>query len=527
MRSLAGGSNYMRSRTNPSGIVSPSDIPDSPPRGSDDDIDTIDQQKTIIQPLNLTRSTDTTVIERTDNYLYDDNDVDSIKNYATSSPQRIVYDDNDDNDDNNSIHSSLSSLTLPLPPSSSTSSTTQTLLSNINDLRNLKHNLSIINEESLHEQNERQKSSFNISNTTITTTDDDDDEDEDEDQKGKRLLFELIRQRLPHHHISLTNTSNSSSKTNDIDCQDKSKGTSSTSSLSINDQTMREDSSNHAQSSHDITIPSSAMQESGYDSLLPIGSAPKRSLSNASLSTTRSLIVKKKHRCDEENDDPMNGIVSPSDIPDSPPRGSDDDIDTIDQQKTIIQPLDLTRSTGTTVIERTDNYLYDDNDVDSIKNYATSSPQRISYDDNDDNDDNNSIHSSLSSLTLPLPPSSSTSSTTQTLLSNINDLRNLKHNLSIINEESLHEQNERQKSSFNISNTTITTTDDDDEDEDEDQKGKRLLFELIRQRLPHHHISLTNTSDSSSKTNDIDCQDKSKGPSSTSSLSINDQVIFH
>ncbi|CAF2329787.1 unnamed protein product [Rotaria sp. Silwood2] len=70
---------------------------------------------------------------------------------------------------------------------------------------------------------------------------------------------------------------------------------------------MREDSSNHALSSHDITIPSSAMHESGYDSLLPIGSAPKRSLSNASLSTTRSLIIKKKHRCDEENDDPMNG----------------------------------------------------------------------------------------------------------------------------------------------------------------------------------------------------------------------------
>ncbi|CAF0755705.1 unnamed protein product [Rotaria sordida] len=288
--------------TNPSGILSPSDIPDSPPRGSDDDIDTIEQQKTLIQPLNLTRSTGITVIERTDNYLYNDNDVDSIRNYATS-PQRISYDDNnDDDDDNNSIHSSLSSLTLPLPPSSSTS---KTLLSNINDLRNLKHNLSIINEESLHEQNERQKSSFDISNTTITTTDD--DEDDDEDQKGKRLLFELIRQRLPHHHISLTNTSDSSSKTNDIDIQDKSKGTSSTSSSSINDQTMREDSSNHALSSHDITIPSSAMHESGYDSLLPIGSAPKRSLSNASLSTTRSLIVKKKHRCDEENDDPMNG----------------------------------------------------------------------------------------------------------------------------------------------------------------------------------------------------------------------------
>ncbi|CAF2703053.1 unnamed protein product [Rotaria sp. Silwood2] len=223
------------------------------------------------------------------------------------------------------------------------------------------------------------------------------------------------------------------------------------------------------------------------------------------------------------------GIISPSDIPDSPPRGSDDDIDTIEQQRTIIQPLNLTRSTGTTVIERTDNYLHDDNDVDSIRNYATSSPQRISYNDNDDDDDNNSIHSSLSSLTLPLPPSSSTSSTTQTLLSNINELRNLKRNLSIINEESLHEQNERQKSSFDISNTTITTTDDDDDDddEDEDQKGKRLLFELIRQRLPHHHISLTNTSDSSSKINDIDCQNKSKGTSSTSSSSINDQVIFH
>ena len=50
------------------------------------------------------------------------------------------------------------------------------------------------------------------------------------------------------------------------------------------------------------------MQESGYDSLLPAGSSgPKRSLSNASISTTRSITLKKKHRCDEENDDPMNG----------------------------------------------------------------------------------------------------------------------------------------------------------------------------------------------------------------------------
>ena len=70
---------------------------------------------------------------------------------------------------------------------------------------------------------------------------------------------------------------------------------------------MREDSSNHGLSSNDITIPSSAMQESGYDSLLPINSAPKRSLSNASISTTHSIKLKKKHRPDEENDDPMNG----------------------------------------------------------------------------------------------------------------------------------------------------------------------------------------------------------------------------
>ena len=70
---------------------------------------------------------------------------------------------------------------------------------------------------------------------------------------------------------------------------------------------MREDSSNNGLSSRDITIPSSAMQESGYDSLLPMNSAPKRSLSNASLSTGHSVIIKKKHRRDEENDDPMNG----------------------------------------------------------------------------------------------------------------------------------------------------------------------------------------------------------------------------
>jgi hypothetical protein len=201
------------------------------------------------------------------------------------------------------------------------------------------------------------------------------------------------------------------------------------------------------------------------------------------------------------------GILSPSDIPDSPPRGCDDDIDTI-QQRTPIQPLNNTRSTGITVIERIDHYFCDDNDVDSIRNYATS-PPRISY-DGDDDDDNNSIHSSISSLTLPPPPSSSSS------LLNINELRNLKHNLSVINEESL---NERQRSSFNMSNTT---TDDEDEDEDEDRKGKRLLFNLIRQRLPHHHMSLTNTSDSSSKINEDDYPNESKGASSSN----NDQVRF-
>lgn len=205
------------------------------------------------------------------------------------------------------------------------------------------------------------------------------------------------------------------------------------------------------------------------------------------------------------------GILSPSDIPDSPPRGcGDDEMEMI--QRTPIQPLNNTRSTGITVIERS-NHIYDDNDVDSIRNYATS-PLKISYDGDDDEDDKDSIHSSLSSLTLP-PPSSSTM--TSTFLSNLNNLKQLKHNLSVINEESLHEQNERRKSLFNQS--TMTTDDDDDDD---DQKGKRLLFDLIRQRLPHHPISTTNASDSSSKITD---PNKSQTLSSSSSSSINDQVI--
>lgn len=290
--------------TNPSGILSPSDIPDSPPRGCDDSINTTEeelpsyeqlqqQQQTLIQPLNNTRSTGITVIERSNNYHSDDDhDVDSIRNYAVTTPIKISYDGDDDDDDNNSIHSSLSSLTLPPPISTST---TRTLLTNLNELKRLRHNLSVINEESLHEQNERRKSILNLSHTT--TTDDDDEDDDDNEQKGKRLLFDLIRQRLPHHHISLTNSStSSSSKIHDE--QDQNNISKTLSSPSIIDQTMRE---------HDLTLPSSSMQESGYDSLLPVGSAPKRSLSNASLSTTRSITIKKKHRCDEENDDPMNG----------------------------------------------------------------------------------------------------------------------------------------------------------------------------------------------------------------------------
>ena len=218
------------------------------------------------------------------------------------------------------------------------------------------------------------------------------------------------------------------------------------------------------------------------------------------------------------------GILSPSDIPDSPPRGRDDSINTteedlpsyeqLQQQQTLIQPLNNTRSTGITVIERSN----DGDDHDSIRNYAVTTPIKISYDgDDDDDDDNNSIHSSLSSLTLPPPISTST---TRTLLTNLNELKRLRHNLSVINEESLHEQNERRKSIMNLSHTT---TDDDDDDDDNDQKGKRLLFDLIRQRLPHHHISLTNSSTtSSSKIHDEqDLNDISK---TLSSPSIIDQV---
>ena len=212
------------------------------------------------------------------------------------------------------------------------------------------------------------------------------------------------------------------------------------------------------------------------------------------------------------------GILSPSDIPDSPPRGYEDDIDAM-QQRTSIQLLDNTGSTGRTITERPTQFMYEDNDVDSVRNYATSTCV-ISYDDaDDDDDDRSSIHSSLSSLTLPPPPSSSSAAA----VTSIDDIRNLKHNLSVINEESLHEQHERRKSSAHMSHA-ITHDDDEEEDDDEDdRKGKRLLFELIRQRLPHHHTSMSSTSNSSKPNHDGDRQ-QTKSLSTSSSSSINDQV---
>lgn len=265
---------------------------------------------------------------------------------------------------------------------------------------------------------------------------------------------------------------------------------------------------------HDLNL-----KESFYSS---VSSTPLMFSRDSSMETLSSFNINfHSHNSTYTSEHSTNpsGILSPSDIPDSPPRGCDDDIDTLEQQRISNLPLNNTRSTGVTVIERANSYIYDDNDVDSIRNYATT-PPRICYDDDDDDDDN----SSLSSLSLPPPPSSSTAiaiaTPAKTLLSNINDLKNLKRNLSVINEESLHEHHEQKKSSFNISNST---TDDDDDD---DQKGKRLLFDLIRQRLPHHYSSHTSASDSSSKNNDIECQNQSKETSSsTSSLSINDQVI--
>lgn len=215
------------------------------------------------------------------------------------------------------------------------------------------------------------------------------------------------------------------------------------------------------------------------------------------------------------------GILSPSDIPDSPPRGCDDDIDSM-QQRLSVQPLNNTHSTGRTLIPCPERFTVgeddeedgDDRDVDSIRNYATSPRMMAYHDDGDvDDDDNDSIHSSLSSLTLPPPPSTSTAA----LLSNIHELRSMKHNLSVINEESLHEHNERRHRSTNMSHTTT-----DEEDEDDDRKGKQLLFQLIRQRLPNHHISSANASDTSSITNNDEQHNKSK--SSSSSSCINDQV---
>jgi hypothetical protein len=140
---------------------------------------------------------------------------------------------------------------------------------------------------------------------------------------------------------------------------------------------MREDSSNHGLSSHDITIPSSAMQESGYDSLLPTSSAPKRSLSNASLSTTRSITIKKKHRCDEENDDPMNGN-SNTELTDN----DDDDDDHYDKKAGEA----LLRNLIAQVLPSCEHFhIYSDNKIISCSILVN--PRYLNSGDDDDEDE--------------------------------------------------------------------------------------------------------------------------------------------
>jgi hypothetical protein len=301
---------------------------------------------------------------------------------------------------------------------------------------------------------------------------------------------------------------------------------------------------------HDLNLKDSLRSSSNY-------STPVMFSRDSSMETLSSFNVNfHSHNSTYTSEHSTNpsGILSPSDIPDSPPRGCDDDIDAI-HQRSFIQPLNNTNSTGRTLIQRSEHFTDDDDhDVDSIRNYATS-PPIVSY--HDDDDDNDSIHSSLSSLTLPPPPSTST----DVLLSNINELRSQRHNLSVINEESVHEQNDRRNLSMNVSHATsdnedaaAAATDDDEddvhqshhhqrqrqhhqhhhrphhhEDDDDDHRGKQLLFDLIRQRLPHHHISLTSTSNSSSRTHNTDKHNKSKSSTSSSSSSsscINDQVTI-
>lgn len=228
--------------TNPSGILSPSDIPDSPPRGCDDDIDAMEQQRRSIPALNNTNSTGRTLVPRPDQFDPDEDEVDSIRNYATS-PQQLTYHDDgdidDDADDKDSIRSSISSLSLPPPPPTSTAA----LLANIHELRKSKHNLSVINEESLHEHRNASHDHSQM------TTDDDDrrhhhpldqtqsEEDEEDDQRGKQLLFDLIRQRLPYHPLSLTSSSSDPSQVDDR--HNKSKSSSSSASSCVNDQVKR------------------------------------------------------------------------------------------------------------------------------------------------------------------------------------------------------------------------------------------------------------------------------------------------
>ncbi|CAF1165757.1 unnamed protein product [Didymodactylos carnosus] len=334
--------------TNPSGIISPTEIPDSPPCGRQSPVE--EQMKCSNNRINspgTTSQLNETVIERTLNnnddhssssisrdeikiYRSEYTDMDSVHSLDNNQQQQNdeIYNENpqhddllsscdisvrnDDSlhiftssalDDTSSVHSSLSSLTLPSVHGTNRTCRTVEDVLRLAQLRKsqVPHDLSIINEESLEEQQKQQNSSSSNRETTS-----DENESDMDDEKGKQILFDLIHKRLTHPPIVLEtsqqinlSTSSSSTITND-----RVKASSSS-----NDPIMREEFHESAiqfSSSHDITIPSS-MLSNDYNSP-HFGVPPKRSLSNASISTTRSSShTTKRHRLNEEdeNDDPM------------------------------------------------------------------------------------------------------------------------------------------------------------------------------------------------------------------------------
>ncbi|CAF0807663.1 unnamed protein product [Didymodactylos carnosus] len=329
--------------TIPSGIVSPTDIPDSPPCGRRSPIAEEKCSNNRTNSTDTTNQLDGTVIERTLNnnnnssssftsqdemkiYQSEYTDMDSLHSSNDNKQQQChdvfngnlqddellsscdMYARNDDSvhiftssafDDTSSIHSSLSSLTLPsIHGTNRTCCTVEDVLRLAQLRKNqTSHDLSVINEESLEDKQ-------NSSNSNREPTSDESDVD---DEKGKQILFDLIHKRLLHPPVILEvsqqinlSTSSSSTITND-----RIKASSSS-----NDPTVREELNESAiqfTSSHDITIPSS-MLLNDYNTLHS-GVPPKRSLSNASISTTRSTPhLTKKSRLNEEeheNDDPM------------------------------------------------------------------------------------------------------------------------------------------------------------------------------------------------------------------------------